>query len=217
MTAIVRLLRAFVGQPRRWLVAASLFAYVADCLGYLVPEPLVSKAGEAFACQYHRCGCSSAAECWSNCCCFSRDERLAWCRTNGVAPPALLSNAAETSARGSAAASSCCTAAKSCCTRKASQGCEHAKRCGEPQTRQPPVESDGFRFVLGIQSRKCRGLDRMWGVGPVSLPPPTPVRWTYEWIASGRVLVFCSWAESPIRRPAVPPPRASSLRVRPVW
>lgn len=52
---------------------------------------LRSKAcSEPFPCQNCRCGCSSAEQCWTSCCCYSLRERLAWAKKNKVAPPAFV-------------------------------------------------------------------------------------------------------------------------------
>ena len=42
---------------------------------------------ERFMCEGCSCGCLSAHECWTNCCCHSLAERLAWAKANGVAVP----------------------------------------------------------------------------------------------------------------------------------
>lgn len=44
--------------------------------------------GERFICESDACGCASAHECWTSCCCHSLTERLAWAIREGVAPPA---------------------------------------------------------------------------------------------------------------------------------
>lgn len=38
------------------------------------------KAGPAFPCQFRRCGCQTREQCLGKCCCFSREQRLAWFR-----------------------------------------------------------------------------------------------------------------------------------------
>jgi hypothetical protein len=44
-------------------------------------------AGEQFPCASGRCGCSTARECWTNCCCHSPAQRLDWALRRGVMPP----------------------------------------------------------------------------------------------------------------------------------
>lgn len=46
------------------------------------------KAGsQPFPCQDSPCGCKTAEQCWTNCCCTTPAQRLAWARKNGVTPP----------------------------------------------------------------------------------------------------------------------------------
>ncbi len=42
---------------------------------------------ERFPCENCACGCASAHECWTACCCHSTPERLAWAIREGVEPP----------------------------------------------------------------------------------------------------------------------------------
>ncbi|GAB4385534.1 MAG: hypothetical protein Kow0022_11770 [Phycisphaerales bacterium] len=42
---------------------------------------------ERYPCEAHGCGCSSAEECWHDCCCYTLDQRLVWAIRNGVQPP----------------------------------------------------------------------------------------------------------------------------------
>lgn len=45
-------------------------------------------SGERYPCEDCGCGCASATECWTHCCCHSEHQRLVWAIENGVAPPA---------------------------------------------------------------------------------------------------------------------------------
>ncbi len=40
-----------------------------------------------FPCQDCPCGCKTAEQCWTSCCCHSPSERLAWAKKHGVKPP----------------------------------------------------------------------------------------------------------------------------------
>jgi hypothetical protein len=42
---------------------------------------------QPFPCQSCACGCRTAEQCWTNCCCFTPAERFAWAEKNGVTPP----------------------------------------------------------------------------------------------------------------------------------
>jgi len=42
---------------------------------------------QAFPCQHSTCGCKTARQCWTSCCCRSPEQRIAWAEKNGVTPP----------------------------------------------------------------------------------------------------------------------------------
>ncbi len=74
-------------------VAAVLMAYCMASLG-LAPSPssVISWLGVAistdrYPCEGCACGCASARECWTRCCCHSEHERLVWAILAGVMPP----------------------------------------------------------------------------------------------------------------------------------
>lgn len=59
---------------------------------------------EAFPCQGCGCGCKTAEQCWTSCCCYTPSQRLAWAKAHRVTPPdyAVLNDApAERSAANS--------------------------------------------------------------------------------------------------------------------
>ena len=59
----------------------------------LLPAPLwqMSLEGvEDFPCRGHRCGCRSAQQCKTRCCCYTAVERAAWAVRNGQSPKRLL-------------------------------------------------------------------------------------------------------------------------------
>jgi len=59
----------------------------------LIPAPRVISgwlghlSHERYPCEDCGCGCASAHECWTNCCCHTEHERLVWAIENGVMPP----------------------------------------------------------------------------------------------------------------------------------
>ena len=67
------------------------------------PVPIGWKSGtrlssQPFPCQDRHCGCVTAEQCWTNCCCYGPEEHLAWAAQNGVEPPsyAIFGNTANT-------------------------------------------------------------------------------------------------------------------------
>jgi len=87
----------FIGQHAclRLLVACVTFAAFVIVFFGIIPSPAligrwvgasVSGPGR-YPCEAHGCGCSSAEECWHDCCCYTLDQRLVWAIRNGVQPP----------------------------------------------------------------------------------------------------------------------------------
>lgn len=77
---------------RSCVAIAMLVLYGVALLG-VVPSPakllgwIGSRSQERYPCEDDGCGCASASDCWSHCCCFTEHERLVWAITNGVLPP----------------------------------------------------------------------------------------------------------------------------------
>lgn len=72
-----------------------LMAYLVVTLGvFPTPRTIMGWLGELaverYPCDSHGCGCVSARECWTSCCCHSEHERLVWAIENGLMPPPLV-------------------------------------------------------------------------------------------------------------------------------
>jgi hypothetical protein len=82
--------KAFWRSLRRRLCAGlTLAAYLAAALG--VPLPASGRPKDShtpFPCQNHACGCVTAEQCWTSCCCFTPEQRWAWALAHHVQPPA---------------------------------------------------------------------------------------------------------------------------------
>ena len=82
-------------RHRVGISAIILMGFLLGSLGFLPSPVLVARffgreLGERFPCEADACGCVSARECWTHCCCFSPAERLAWAAWAGVKPPAYV-------------------------------------------------------------------------------------------------------------------------------
>ena len=70
-----------------WIVLASLVPVMIP-----IPVPSVSllqqgQLSQPYPCQASKCGCRSAEQCWTSCCCHTPAERFAWAKKHGVTPP----------------------------------------------------------------------------------------------------------------------------------
>lgn len=59
-----------------------------------LPTTVRSEDSENYPCKGSLCGCRTAQQCWTSCCCTTPEERLAWAIENNVTPPvyAVLSS-----------------------------------------------------------------------------------------------------------------------------
>jgi hypothetical protein len=86
-------------SPKRKIFATKRWQSVLGWIGLVsflvsvLPIPIIlpsvkSIDGQAFFCQDRPCGCASAEQCWTHCCCATLKERLDWAEKKGVTPPA---------------------------------------------------------------------------------------------------------------------------------
>lgn len=84
--------RAFHRRWGRWVGLWLAAVYACVSIGYLPTPALVGRwlgtgSTERHPCEDHLCGCANPLECWTACCCFTRQERVAWAIASGVEPP----------------------------------------------------------------------------------------------------------------------------------
>jgi len=153
----LRLLRAAGRGALAWLAT---LGYLVTVCGVPLPAPAADKPGGAFPCQHGRCGCATAAQCWSSCCCHTPRERMAWAKRHGVVPPIdLMALALEADLKLDAHGSADCCASESPSSDK-EDGC-HAQ--AKART----------RSVVAIEALRCRGNSTLWVTsGAVTTPPP---------------------------------------------
>lgn len=164
----------------------------------------------AYPCQTCRCGCKTAFQCWTSCCCHTPEERLEWARKNGVTPPsyAILKSPVKTTfvSAKSVSKSSCCNTTKECgdsniatCDQPQYKACEHCTKAAEKKKNQ--------RWVFVLDALKCQGKSSSFSLLPWTIVPAS-VTWISTLSISGKVI-----APSPIlfvdstHEPATPPPR----------
>jgi hypothetical protein len=71
-------------------VAAVLAGYSVACIGLPLPKLIAKDRSRPFACADRSCGCMNADDCWDDCCCFTREQKLAWAVEHGVEVPAWV-------------------------------------------------------------------------------------------------------------------------------
>jgi hypothetical protein len=223
---MLRSWRAISWRPlrRRLCAAVTLLAYLLATLGLPLPAPARKPDSVPFPCQDHPCGCVTAEQCWSACCCFTPEQRWAWARQHQVEPPAY---AEKPSAHGwrttrlrdrdgqgaepSTGCRSCAQAPKSCCTsnpapapccQKPQQGPNDKPSKPKPRRDAKPAPKGGAKWGLGVAALRCQGLNTLWAATGAALPAEPPLTWG-PW---NPAVAWLNWpAESPLALPSSPP------------
>lgn len=193
----------------RWRLLV-LVAYLVAAVGFPMPAGPISH--ELYPCRGRPCGCKSAFECWTGCCCFSAEERVLWALAHDVAipdyavlpPPDVMDRLLQTpigQAVESRSLAHRCQSNGCCETQNPTRKDEAADTCC------PDPTDDRFpALVLAMLAAKCKGGSAGWQfLAPAPLPAhcewnpgfavirsagPFDVRWTGRRAA-----------------PPVPPPR----------
>jgi hypothetical protein len=132
-------------------VMLGLYGLVAS--GLPLPLPLPPAAGSAaatklaakdrsrpFPCMDKPCGCATAEQCFTNCCCHTPAERLAWAKARGLEPAVLAAlERRAVAAEPAPAAGSCCAAKVALPAKPAPSCCEivAAATCCEATAHEP--------------------------------------------------------------------------------
>ncbi len=171
---------------QRLLCAVLAVAHAVTVMGFPVPSLAGEQDSTPYICRGHQCGCRSAQQCWNNCCCFTREQRIAWATANHVTPPEYFVQSAEPP-----------TKKRSCC--------EQHEHCHEIPV---PAKADPHDHSPAVNAPKCRGVATLWLATGAMTPPPSPVQWAYEWVVVGSVNAAYYCTSEICSLPAVPPPRA---------
>lgn len=178
-----------------------------------------------FPCMDKPCGCATADQCFTNCCCNTPFETLTWAKAHAV-EPAVLAALEQRAARGmqsvaKAAKSSCCTSTQpapagvednGCCRTEQSIAATPVAKEAKPAVAVPdeqrPEVEPRTRTVTLRAMLACGGIVAEWCAAGAALPPPR-----VEVSLAMRVFDVCTpgdeSGESLRAAPAAPPPRAA--------
>ncbi len=190
----------------------------------------VKDRSQPFPCMDKACGCDSAERCFTNCCCHTPAETLAWAKARGIDPAVIdaLSRRVASSVPPAAPVGCCSTKAAvpepSCCA--ADHGdvdgaicSDYQSLAAEPQqapaddastldpAERPTEEALAPGIVILRAMLACGGIVAQWSAIGTSLPPPTIVTCDLPWPQVGVL------ANSDLRvlgmgsPPDLPPPR----------
>jgi hypothetical protein len=123
---------------------------------------------QPFPCMDKPCGCATAEQCFSNCCCNTAAELLAWAKANRVEPGLIAALRRRLAVAGSEtpAATSCCAAKRqaACCTESPAE-----------LPREPADEPVSRHTVVLTSMLACGGIVSQWLAIGGALPPPAVV------------------------------------------
>ena len=194
-------------------------------------EKLADKdRSQPFPCMDKPCGCGTAEQCFTNCCCHTPAERLAWAKARGLEPAVLAALARRVAVVAVAApapapaAGGCCAvkqqAKPSCCAASDDGEAAEDSVCGDstslagepvsPASSDEPATNDepGCRVVILRAMLACNGIVAQWAAASVSLPPPGIVTCEIPWPRVGGVMTCDEGASGTGGPPDLPPPRA---------
>jgi hypothetical protein len=231
----ISLLKRF--KLRRAIALLSLLSILLAALPIPIGWKSHPRSGsQAFPCQSCHCGCSTPEQCWTNCCCYTPEERRTWAIKNGVEPPsyAVLAEPAESqSSKEMPLANSSSKGIGKCCADGtggsptadcgqcqpapvvAKSTCPHCNSAESPLVDSVPISQPGSDataaepvLVLSLSSIQCRG-----GSSPFTLLPWAIVKiWELNCFFPEPIVapyeVHDEWFLSLARVPDVPPPRS---------
>ena len=177
-----------------------------------------SELTESYPCKGGACGCKTAEQCWTSCCCNSPSQRLAWAVKRNVTPPAYAvledtveenGNATLRPIRKAAPASQ----SSSCCSKKSAS--ESVRSCCKKQptvdtkvAKNGAVRSKTVRsLVVSMLASKCQG--KMFGF--TQLPWMLPSLRIEPIPAHDSITTFLQSSATTLvsitRKPETPPPK----------
>jgi len=141
---------------------------------------------QPFPCQDKPCGCNSAKQCFSSCCCHTPKELLAWARANGLEPAVLTAlthrMAAETHQQDSPSPPSTESASRkaSCCVTEPAAPPREASCCSAETMHESEIPATASEHQLpataGEHAAAGSCCASTTAALPFSAPPPFPTR-----------------------------------------
>jgi hypothetical protein len=195
--------RQLAARIRRGLVVAlALAAYLGSTVGFPLPNSHAKDTSRPFPCQGHACGCQNAEQCWSHCCCYTAEEKVAWARAHHVEPPADVVTEAEKGwdsprlrdreeSKQGGEEKCCC----SCCKKK------------EPKPAPAVEPKKQTTWIIGLSALGCQGQGKSWLSNTATFPPPPLLWWHFEWTPVCWLTQADAVSVTLSHSPPAPPPR----------
>lgn len=162
--------------------------------------PAVNRNGkdrsQPFPCQDRPCGCRSAEQCKKKCCCFSKDQKVAWARRNGVKVSDVVAVTAKRESTELKARQGCCSIHR---TAKSGNGDQSAPHSTKTASR--------CKIVIGVVAQECQGVAQtLFGQSVFLIPQVAPLN-PLVGSRGERFILEGTRFVQPVAEPPVPPPR----------
>jgi hypothetical protein len=181
---------------RRLVTGVVALGYLAATLGLPLPARAHKIVDQPFPCQDDPCGCQTAEQCWTACCCYTVEEHWAWARAHHIEPPAYATRPADGG-----------------WNTKPKRQCEDDERtcscCKKTKHERATPSVPAVRWVSSAASLRCHGISALWATS-AAVPPPPHVTWHPFPALVGRFLLCDEFAPSLSIDPLDPPPRRQS-------
>jgi len=227
---------AVLPRVTTWLVLIAYVLVVSGLplpLGVAGPDARTDVAAEKrlavkdrsrpFPCMDKPCGCATAEQCFSRCCCNTPAETLAWARAHRVDVAVLESLERRVQDATGAQAGSCCAVKaqrsrpSTCCATASRENNRQDRLCSEAHSltrapaaaERPPMEQTtprGSRTVVLRAMLACGGIVAQWCAATMSLPPPT-ITFVFTTPLVERLKVVNDTCRGVVSAPESPPPR----------
>ncbi len=222
-------------QGRKLLGLLLLCSLCVSVIPVPVALPVTKDTSEPFPCQDRPCGCRTADQCRKQCCCFTKEQKIAWAKKRGVPTNCVVNesssqlatdrpeqNLADSSCHSKSSVSLREQLVSASTKKRASSGCETSSSCCKSGNRcereaasaksvrsvvEKPTETKARKFVIGLAAEKCRGGATDWNSLPWSVPPALFVSWKPVIAVSPVSPVRIEIWTAICERPPVPPPR----------
>ncbi len=185
---------------RRLRAACFLLCYLAATIGLPMPALARKGAAERFPCENNPCGCQSAVQCWTSCCCYTVEEHWAWAWAHQIEPPSYARRPADDgwNSRPQRDQEQCQSAERSC-------------SCCKQHTDVEKPKERGFRWVNAVGSLRCQGVHPAGLFGTVSTPPPAVVEGDFSLAPTDSIPLSAFAVLTRSTPPLDPPPRLRSF------
>ncbi len=162
--------------------------------------------GRPFPCMGKPCGCATAEQCFTSCCCNTPAQLLVWAKANRI-DPAVIAALKRRAAAPVSETSCCSTAARPACCAEAATGscCEPSV----PESREPEAAAVSVRTVVLRALLACGGMVAEWLAVGAALPPPPVVACSRAAEPTASLILSDESALSDRLTPEGPPPRVT--------